>query len=555
MHRDSPSLRSVIFLILALSAALTVPWLERPFHTRGEPREALVAQAMLETGDWISPPAYDGAVPSKPPFTHWLMALVGLTRGGLDEFSARLPAALAVIGFGVAFLIFLHRRIGIERALGVSVVLLAASEWFRSASTCRVDTVLAVSMSGGLLALYGWWERKLRGVPWLAIGLISCATLTKGPVGFVLPLGIFGLFAWMHVGFARRQALTLAFRVGALAVPIVAIASGWYLLGYIKRGDPFIEKVLYENFDRFTSSMQDEPHKHSVFYLVGMLLIGLLPWSVCLLSGSSWRGARALFNRVAFADWWRGQPPLYRFAYLASACVLVFFCIPSSKRSVYLLPLYPFVAILVERWGRDCLGAVAKRYAARVIMLAAGVICLAAVVLSFITIGGVRLDWGAFLASLGWVKIVGSVVVAALMFGPGRMALRAAWQRPLERIGLAMIAAVWGVSFFVYDTVAWQLSPKRWLGGDAFKVALAGERPSGYRSFGSEAYGASFYLGEPFSRALPGGVPAGSIVFLEARKLDQFKSEVTGDFTELFRYQSGIESERKAIVVVRTGGL
>jgi 4-amino-4-deoxy-L-arabinose transferase-like glycosyltransferase len=552
MRSSFSSYGSHLLLVIILAAALTVPWLERPFHTRGEPREALVAQAMLETGDWISPPAYDGAVPSKPPFTHWLMAAVGMARGGVDEFSARLPAALAVISFAAFFFLFLHRRIGLERAFGASIVLLASSEWFRSASTCRVDTVLAVSMAGALLALYAWWEGGLRGVPWLAIVLTGCATLTKGPVGLVLPFAIFALFAWLQAGFGWRAFIRLAFKLTLLALPVVAIASSWYVLGYIKRGEPFIEKVMYENFDRFTSSMQDEPHKHSVFYLFGMLFIGVLPWSLLLLNRVSWISLRG----VAVRAWWRDQAPLYRFAYLVTLTVLVFFCIPSSKRSVYLLPLYPFLALIIERWARKFGGALFERYLGRVVLGGVLALGLAAAVLFVAKVGGCRLEWGAFMASLASLKVLVSLVLVALLFSLARAALSDVWQRPLEQVGLSVIAAVFVVSFLIYDTLAWQLSPKRWLNSDEFNRAVAGQQGvTGYYSFGSEAYGASFYLAKRFNRITNGGVQDGALVFLEQRKLDQFRQEVTPNFRELFRYHSGVESERKAIVVLRTGGV
>ena len=275
------SYRRSLFVVLILASLLCIPWLERPFHTRGEPREALVAQAMLVTHNWISPPAYDGTVPSKPPFSHWLTALLSLPGGEVTEASARLPSALAFLFFVAGFFVFVAHRTSLQTAIGSAIVLIGSSEWFRAVSTCRVDMLLAVSTAGALCALYAWWEKGYRGVPVLAVILTTCATLTKGPVGFVLPVGIFSLFAWLKKEFRVAELIPIAVRAAALVVPVVACASIWYLLGYAERGDAFIDKILYENFARFTSSMADEPHKHSAFYLLGMLLLGLLPWTLC----------------------------------------------------------------------------------------------------------------------------------------------------------------------------------------------------------------------------------------------------------------------------------
>ena len=114
------------FVVVWCVILLSVPWIERPFHTRGEAREALVAQAMIDTGDWISPPAYDGSVPSKPPFLHWLISLCSSPGGEVTEATCRLPSALGFIVFSVFFFRFLARRTSQREALGVVLILLTS---------------------------------------------------------------------------------------------------------------------------------------------------------------------------------------------------------------------------------------------------------------------------------------------------------------------------------------------------------------------------------------------------------------------------------------------
>ena len=49
-----------------------VPWLgDTLFNTKGEPREALVAVTMLNSGDFILPESYGADIPYKPPFLAW----------------------------------------------------------------------------------------------------------------------------------------------------------------------------------------------------------------------------------------------------------------------------------------------------------------------------------------------------------------------------------------------------------------------------------------------------------------------------------------------------
>ena len=70
-----------------LSILVIVPFLgETIFHTKGEPREAIVGMAILQDGNWILPLNYGTDIAYKPPFLYWCIAafswvviLVGLT--------------------------------------------------------------------------------------------------------------------------------------------------------------------------------------------------------------------------------------------------------------------------------------------------------------------------------------------------------------------------------------------------------------------------------------------------------------------------------------------
>ena len=48
------------------------------FHTKGEPREAIVAVSMLQNDNWILPINNGGDIAYKPPFFHWCIAALSL---------------------------------------------------------------------------------------------------------------------------------------------------------------------------------------------------------------------------------------------------------------------------------------------------------------------------------------------------------------------------------------------------------------------------------------------------------------------------------------------
>lgn len=98
--------RKIAFWFIALLSVLVlVPFLgETIFYSKGEPREAIVAYTMLESGNWILPTNYGVEIAYKPPFLYWTIAVISSVLGGVTEFSARMPSALAFFGYAVGIL-------------------------------------------------------------------------------------------------------------------------------------------------------------------------------------------------------------------------------------------------------------------------------------------------------------------------------------------------------------------------------------------------------------------------------------------------------------------
>ena len=122
----SPSIlridRGLAFCIV-LVFFMTVPWLWRkPFSSKGEAREALSAQAILQNGEWILPRRYGDEIAVKPPLFYWLIATASLPQGEVTPGNARLPSTLASVFTVACLYLFLARR-G-ERLLGLEAALL-----------------------------------------------------------------------------------------------------------------------------------------------------------------------------------------------------------------------------------------------------------------------------------------------------------------------------------------------------------------------------------------------------------------------------------------------
>ena len=203
--------RHPALLVGLLASLMFLPWLGLPlFNTKGEPREAIVAVSMLQSGDWVLPVSFGGDIPYKPPFLAWCIALLSWLAGGVSEYTSRLPSALAAIALAVATQRWARRGGASAAASAVTAILtVTCFEVWRAASACRVDMVLTFFMASATMALNRYIDGPMRRIPWGAVALMTCAVLTKGPVGMLLPCLVAGV-----AGLVARRPFWPLFKIG-----------------------------------------------------------------------------------------------------------------------------------------------------------------------------------------------------------------------------------------------------------------------------------------------------------------------------------------------------
>ena len=335
-----------LWFITILAIVMLIPFLGlTDFNTKGEPREAVVAYTMLEHGNWILPINNGGDIPYKPPFFHWCIAFFSLFIGHVNEFTSRLPSAISLILMTIGGFVFFAKRKDTQTSLIAALLTLTAFEVHRAGVNCRVDMVNTAFIVGAMYLLYRWWEKGKHQLPWLAILCMSGATLTKGPVGIILPCFVMGVFMLTQ----RENFWGIVWRMALTAVLSLIIPFCWYYAAYQQGGDAFLQLVKEENIDRFLGKMSYESHENPAWYNLLTLVTGWLPYTLLLLFSLfilPWKK----FSKSRFVENAKKATPLQVFTWLAFLLVLFFYCIPKSKRSVYLLPCYPFMAYLIAEY-------------------------------------------------------------------------------------------------------------------------------------------------------------------------------------------------------------
>lgn len=370
-----PSVAAGALLVSAFCFILFIwaLWIS-PFYEKGEPREGLVVWEIWHNGSWILPLRAGVDIPSKPPMFHWIAAATSLASGTFNEFTVRFPSAL-LASLGVLAVYFAAARLwGATAGLVAAVVLATSPEWWRAAISARVDMTLTFFMLCTFLYFYfvykagGGIARSL-----LLAFLAGLATLAKGPVGAALPgiAALLFLCLKRDLAFVKRLYLWISIPFG------VAVAGSWYFLAYLQGGERFfLRQVVHEILG---TPLGAAGHNHNVFYYLPALFAGMAPWSLFFPALVIY-----LFRR---RDRLPEKELLYPLAWFAA--VFVVLSLALGKRSVYILPLYPAVALLFAAWWSDLsLGLAAEtRWVKTAVYLIAAVFALAGATLAAQALG------------------------------------------------------------------------------------------------------------------------------------------------------------------------
>src|SRR5205085_9127360 len=99
-------------VVLLVWAVIYLPSLGSIAIKGEEGRRILPAIRMIETGNYIVPQIGSNPYCRKPPLVNWLIAISFRLFGARNEWTARLPSALAVLAVAVAFVTVARASLG-----------------------------------------------------------------------------------------------------------------------------------------------------------------------------------------------------------------------------------------------------------------------------------------------------------------------------------------------------------------------------------------------------------------------------------------------------------
>ena len=323
----------------------------RDLWSPDEPDFAQCVKEMQQRGTWLLPWLNGEIYTEKPILYYWVMkacnqAMGWLTGGlgydhGISAWALRLPSILGSIAFLMAFQRWATRflQAGVAR---LAVMILAVSPlWFWQSQFIQIDLFFAVLLAWAWLCWLGGYllvrriQAELRpgeAGRWFLKGyfFLGLAFLAKGPLAAVLSLLVLLTFlAWQ-----RDVSILRGMRLGWGLGLFLAVVAPWYAVASFVGGKDYAYAlIIHQNFERATKAWD---HIQPWWRYFEYLLADFFPWVLLLPAlGFFLKGSGALRSASA------------RFLIVAVLIPFLFLSWAQSKQGKYLLPSYPFLALLL----------------------------------------------------------------------------------------------------------------------------------------------------------------------------------------------------------------
>lgn len=439
-REDEKLPRGATFLLLVLALFLVFGRIsDLPLLDPDEGRNAEVAREMAVSGRWLVP-TYDGLPYLDKPAFYFKVVGLSFSLFGVSEGAARLPSALFASALLALVYGFCRREYGARTAI-LAVAIVAAMPLFEAFSRIVIfDMPLAFFVSLAIFAGYRASELEGRNARLAyAVGAAAAggATLTKGPVGFIVPALVLLVLARVERRSGVLRAMVHPVSLGVFLLTVLP----WFLGVSLQRPDFPYYGLVRESFERFTQPTFQR--QGPLYYYVPVIASVCFAWSV-LLPGAA-RLAWRLRGRLQRAD---------RLFIVWAVTVVIFFSLSQSKLPGYVLTAVVAFGVLLARLFSRALAAPGGR--------AAGVVFRGAVVLAvvngLVALGLAYVARDSASAALGFEGFriphaVLEAIAAPLLATLAVMSVVALFGRVTKRVALVLAAfllfplSLWTVGF------------------------------------------------------------------------------------------------------------
>ncbi|MEW6357298.1 MAG: glycosyltransferase family 39 protein [Planctomycetota bacterium] len=297
-----------------------------------ELRYAEITREMIQSGDWALLRINGKLYPDKPPLFFWLIGASIKCFGRLHAVTVRAPNITSALLLLLVVFFFGRRLIGERPAFLGCLVLMSMPFFVWTCAEARMDTTLTLFIA---LALWCFWRNYETGgrsiLLHVGFGLLTgLATLTKGPIGFLIPFLIATAFAVKEK--QPRKLLNATF-LPAVAV-CLAVLLPWLALACYRGGEEFTRNILFtQNIGRAVQGIRHSKPFYHFFWVVPSILA---PWTLLI--------PAMIFHRSFAEEPQRRRGQVFLLCWFLA--VFIFFTLSKGKRTIYMTPLIPAAGLI-----------------------------------------------------------------------------------------------------------------------------------------------------------------------------------------------------------------
>lgn len=318
-----------LFVFLALLPVLMF----RDFTPSNELRYLSIADEALRDGHFFAFTNHGLAYADKPPLYLWIVMLDKTLFGSHQMWFLSLFSLLPSLGCVLLMDKWTKGMITPAYRFPAMLMLMSCGMFLGTAVVLRMDMLMCWFILLALHVFYRMYHDEQFACGWgcwLFPLYIFLALFTKGPLGFLIPLGSTLAFLalnkkWQMLPVCWGWRTWLFLLTGCLV---------WFGMVCLEGGDAYLRNLLvHQTVDRAVNSFT---HSKPFYYYLYAMWYCMMPWSllavgsllVCLFLGKLWHN------------------DLSRFFLIVTGCTLIMLSVISSKIDIYLIPAYPFIIYL-----------------------------------------------------------------------------------------------------------------------------------------------------------------------------------------------------------------
>lgn len=283
----------------------------------------------------------------KPPLYFWLESISFAIFRHVSEFTARIPIALQAIC--TVFAVYLAGTKIVSKKFGIMSALILATtlEFIIFAKISMLDMLLTscitISIFSGFYTFFAKDKNK-KYFWWLFYLFSGLAVMAKGIPGVAVPFGVMffaGIYSKKFKEYFKPQYLLVGFGIFLLTV------LPWHIL-MCKIHNPLFwnEYIMKHHFARFTGS--DVINRERPFYYYMIVIIwGFFPWIFSFVSmfADKWKKLKYIsYNTLD------NEGKFVALCTIGALFTFLFFTSSGTKLITYILPIYPFVAVILAKY-------------------------------------------------------------------------------------------------------------------------------------------------------------------------------------------------------------